>query len=218
MNTKIFVGMCFMLGSIGTWNAWTLHQVTERLDQLEAREIEQSQASTSSIKEKNSAYSSQKRPVRRASKEITEFQKPKTTANRTQPETQKEPENSIDLSNPDVREAIAKIAQDNAQKKEEQRRKSKMEAYKTSIQHELEKFSMEKGYDAEITQKVQGILDESTSEWTAIRQQVREGEISWLDARTEFKAIGEETQSKATEFISEEDYKELRSRLWGQWD
>ena len=38
-----------------------------------------------------------------------------------------------------------------------------------------------------------------------------------MDARTEFKAIGDETEAKVTEFISTEDYQELRSRLWGDW-
>ena len=60
-------------------------------------------------------------------------------------------------------------------------------------------------------------MDNSSEEWRAVREQVREGEISWIDARTEFKAIGEETQQKVTEFISEDDYTELRSRLWGDW-
>ena len=49
---------------------------------------------------------------------------------------------------------------------------------RNSVQHELEKFSSEKDYDTETTQKIEAILDESTSEWTAVREQVREGEIS----------------------------------------
>jgi len=216
MNSQLFVAACVTLGSLGAWNTWTLYQVNTRLDAIEAQEA-------SLIKQTIS--SAQDDPTRSRSAINTQKKSPKgveTSPKRYAPAASPQQEASsaeaaIDLSNPDIREAIAKIAQDNAQQKETQRRKSKMEAYKTSLQHELEKFSLEKEYDPDTVERIEAILDESTNEWTAIRQQVREGEISWLDARTEFKAIGDETESKATEHISEEDYKELRSRLWGQW-
>jgi hypothetical protein len=126
-------------------------------------------------------------------------------------------QSTIDLSDPKIQETIARIAESNAQKKEEQRRQSKMEAYKTSMKFELDNFANEKEYDQETVDNIQRILDNSTNEWRAVREQVRDGEISWIDARTEFKAIGEETEEKISEFISDEDYKELQSRLWGDW-
>ena len=46
----------------------------------------------------------------------------------------------------------------------------------------------------------------------AIREQF-ERRISWIDARTEFKGIGDETKDKICEFISDEDYTDT-SRLW----
>ena len=214
MNTQFFIGTCFVLGALGTWNTWTLHQVTKRLDKIEARETSEAPISTSVSKNKR-AY---KNLVQRDTSSARQAQAYVSSSDKARVKKDTTSDNAIDLSDPSIREAIAKIAQDDVQKKEQQRRKSKMEAYKTSIQHELEKFSSEKGYDVDTTQKVEVILDESSSEWVAIRQQVREGEISWLDARTEFKAIGDDTESKVTEIISEEDYKELRSRLWGQWD
>ena len=124
---------------------------------------------------------------------------------------------ALDLTDPEIQETIAKIAESNAQKKEKERRESKMEAYKTSVKYELESFAEEKDYDPETVQNLASILDNSSDEWRAVREQVREGEISWIDARTEFKSIGEETEQKVTEFISEEDYKELQGRLWGDW-
>jgi len=216
MSTQFFVGICFVLGTLVAWNSWTLHQVNKRLDRIESTEAAQSSPKDSKLKE--NSRSSYKKQSRTNTSDSLQGRKYKQSSNKRQQQNNEGSQNSIDLSDPNIREAIAKIAQDDAQRKETQRRKSKMEAYKTSIQHELEKFSTEKGYDEDTTKKVEAILDERTNEWVAIRQQVREGEISWLDARTEFKAIGDETQSQVTEIISEEDYKELRSRLWGQWE
>ena len=211
MNSQVFIGMCVMLGGLGAWNTWTLHQLNERIDRIEVTQGPSTTpvAASSQYESTSSSYASSVPSKKESVVRKKAIRNPKITYS---DDSQKNP--PIDLSDPDVREAIAKIAQDNAQQKETQRRQSKMEAYKNSVQHELEKFSNEKDYDTETTQKIEAILDESTSEWTAVREQVREGEIPWMDARTEFKAIGDETEAKVTEFISEEDYKELRSRLW----
>ena len=63
-------------------------------------------------------------------------------------------------------------------KKEEQRRKSKMEDYKISLRHERETFSDEKECDSNTVQSIESILNDSTAEWIAVCEQVREGEIS----------------------------------------
>ena len=211
MSSKLLVGVCVGLGALGTWNTWTLHQVNERLDAIEQMNSTTSKASSREIAGKNGYGSYQQNPTENP-KQFRPNSPSKmsvTEADANQP--------TIDLTDPEIQETIAKIAESNAQKKEEQRQKSKMQAYKSSIKYELEQFSNEKEYDADTVQNIEAILDDSTVEWRAVREQVREGEISWIDARTEFKAIGEETEEKVTEFISEEDYTELRSRLWGDW-
>ena len=217
MSTQFLVGLCIALGALGAWNTWALHQVSKRLDAIE--QIDVVSTESDNLSEKRGRIGTI------ATREKRVFGKNKKSIKNDQDTSYRSKMNGlavesppvIDLSDPDIQEAIANIAENNAQKKEEQRRKSKMDAYKTSLQHELETFSNEKEYDSNIVQSIESILDESTAEWTAIREQVRDGEISWMDARTEFTAIGEETETKVTEFISAEDYKELRSRLWGDW-
>ena len=216
MSSNTLVITCVALGGLGAWNTWTLHQVSQRLDKVEQQKLERVSVNTS-----KRDLSGDMQP--RADQTSTKLTKKKRRRAKSsfgqavQNEEIQSSKKSIDLADPDVQEAIAEIAELNAQKKEEKRRKSKMEAYKASLQLELEKFSNEKEYDSETVKSIETILDESTAEWTAVRAQVREGEISWMDARTEFKAIGDETETKVTEFISTEDYQELRSRLWGDW-
>ena len=212
MSSHFLVGTCVVLGVLGTWNTWTLYQINQRLEVIEQL--------TPSISKGMSTKTPANRNIDLYPKTYQEAQN-KLTLDSSQMSANeqgtKQPQPTFDLMDPEIQEKIAKIAESNAQKKEELRKKSKMEAYKTSMKYELEKFSNEKEYDLDTIQNIETILDASTEEWRDVREQVREGEISWIDARTEFKAIGEETEEKVTEFISEEDYKELRSRLWGDW-
>ena len=215
MSSNMLMGLCFALGGLGAWNTWTLYQVNQRLDN-----IEQQSVSSVSVKRLEKIKDARKMNLdsNLGSTDAVQSKRPKFSSKQKIQKEELEPsQTSIDFTDPELQEAIAQIAETNAKKKEDQRRKSKMEAYKVSLKHELEQFSNEKEYDAGTVKSIESILDESTSEWRAVREQVREGEISWMDARTEFKAIGEETEGKVTEFISPEDYQELRSRLWGDW-
>lgn len=214
MSSNTLLGVCVALGGLGIWNTWTLHQVNQRLEQIEKQEVSRTSSKKGKQKKMRGGFSESDAP---SAVPLNENRKRNTKRIFNQKGQNGDSQSSIDLTDPDVQDAIAEIAEINAQKKEEQRRKSKMEAYKASLKLELEKFSNEKEYDSETAKSIETILEESTNEWTAVRAQVREGEISWMDARTEFKAIGDETEAKVTEFISPEDYQELRSRLWGDW-
>jgi len=212
MSSHFLVGTCVILGALGTWNTWTLYQINQRLEVIEQMTPSGSKGISKKTHD-NRNPDLYPKTSQEAQNKLT-LGSSKISANE-QGSEQHQP--TFDLMDPEIQEKIAKIAESNAQKKEEQRKKSKMEAYKTSMKYELEKFSNEKEYDTDTVQNIETILDNSTEEWREVREQVREGDISWIDARTEFKAIGEETEEKVTEFISEEDYKELRSRLWGDW-
>ena len=216
MSSNLLVGACITLGILGAWNTWTLHQVSKRLEVIEQMSSPESKVRSANISDTVHAIPDYQQ-------EHPDREQPKKKGNRSKKDydivarESGSTQANIDLTDPEIQETIAKIAESNAKKKEEERRKSKMEAYKTSLKFELESFSEEKGYDTETVQSIETILDDSTAEWRAVREQVREGEISWIDARTEFKAIGQETEQKVTEFITAEDYKELQSRLWGDW-
>lgn len=216
MGSNALIGICVALGGLGAWNTWTLYQINQRLDKIELQDSVSTSAKTLE-REKKAGHINLDSKQKMMDETIKRKKSRFFSKRKSKDERLDSSQASIDLTDPDLQEAIAQIAESNAQKKEEQRRRSKMEAYKTSLRHELEQFSAEKEYESDTVKSIESILDESTAEWTAVRQQVREGEISWMDARTEFKAIGDETEAKVTEFISSEDYTELRSRLWGDW-
>ena len=214
MSSNLLVGACITLGVLGTWNTWTLYQVNQRLEVIEEMSTSKSKvASVKSFDKTNAVSTYRQQNVDDDVPKKKRYKSSYTTAAIDDSNSVQ----SIDLSDPEIQKTIAKIAESNAQKKEQERRQSKMEAYRNSVKYELESFAEEKDYDPETVQNLETILDNSSDEWRAVREQVREGEISWIDARTEFKAIGEDTEQKVTEFISEEDYKELQGRLWGDW-
>lgn len=213
MSSNFLVGACIALGILGTWNTWTLYQVNQRLAVIEKMDNSASNVASTKSVDKTGSVSYQSSIGEATRQKKRKYISPSTLS----PTDEDTDQPAIDLTDPEIQETIAKIAETNAKRKEEERRQSKMEAYKTSIKYELENFATEKDYDTDTVQNIGTILDDSSDEWRAVREQVREGDISWIDARTEFKAIGEETKDKITEYISEEDYTELRSRLWGDW-
>ena len=121
------------------------------------------------------------------------------------------------LSNPSVKERIGSISKEMAQKQEDTKWQAKKEVNKESRLFELNNFADEKGYEDTVKGQLKNIVDQYSEESTAIWIQVNDGEISWMDARTEWKALKEDRQTKITDVIGEDDYQELRDRVWGSW-
>ena len=62
MSSQFLVGVCVVLGALGTWNTWTLSQVNKRLDAIE-------QLEESPLKKKTSASSAGRSQVISGSRE-----------------------------------------------------------------------------------------------------------------------------------------------------
>ena len=110
MNTQLLTGICIVLGGLGAWNSWTLYQVNKRLDFIE-------QGKASVIERKTIVNHSESAPYQVTSQKIS-VQTPSSrqTPQNTQVETSLETAKSaIDLSDPNIQEAIAQIAENNAQ-------------------------------------------------------------------------------------------------------
>ena len=91
------------------------------------------------------------------------------------------------------------------------------EVNKEARQFELQNFAEEKGYGDETKNQLDEIVDKYSEESTSIWMRVNDGEISWMDARSEWKDLKEERQSQITNLIGEEDYDQLQERVWGKW-
>ena len=110
MSTQLLTGMCIVLGALGTWNTWTLYQVNKRLDTIEAQK-------ESKVVTKTTVNNSDVVSYRSSSKNTGDSQKkspymPVQKTQQEQPLASAKPE--LDLSDPDIQEAIAQIADNKA--------------------------------------------------------------------------------------------------------
>jgi len=123
----------------------------------------------------------------------------------------------IDLENPDVREAIARIVEDDEIQRKEVKREEQMAMYLDSMNREVAAFAEENNLDQNTRRKVTREIELRTQAWTAVKDEAHDGDISWFDARAEFKAIKEESETNLRDILGDDRFESLNSRLWGGW-
>jgi hypothetical protein len=124
---------------------------------------------------------------------------------------------SIDLENPEVREKIAEIMEVEGEQRKAAKRKEQSEMYMDSMVREIDTFAQEYGLDARTKASVVREVEASSQAFNAVRNDVRDGKISWFDAKEEFGVIKEDTGANLRELLGDEQYDELKGRLWGGW-
>jgi len=122
---------------------------------------------------------------------------------------------ALDLENPEVRDAIAKIVEDNAVQRKETKRKEQVDLYLESMAREVDSFAEEYDLDAQTKAQLMRELEARTYAWTAVKNDVQDGEFSWLDAKEEFRALKEEGETSLRGLLGDEKFEELSGRLWG---
>ena len=95
------------------------------------------------------------------------------------------------------------------------RQKEQTELYMDSMVREIDAFADEYGLDAQTKASVIREVEANTKAFSAIRNDVREGRISWFDAKDEFRVVKEDGAANLQAILGEEQYEELKGRLWG---
>ena len=119
------------------------------------------------------------------------------------------------MENPEVREAIEQIVADGEERRKETKRKEQLDMYLDSMNREVDTFANEYNLDAQTKAKLLRDLEARAYAWTAIKNDVQDGAMSWMDAREEFRALREEGEESMTALLGQEQYEDLRTRLWG---
>jgi len=235
MNQKAMMALIAILGALGVWNAWRAHQMSEEVKILQEKLIsstslkindaengetnpekdslaknENEKTETTDAKEANSESSKTSRGWGDRSKRFG------SSASST-PKTEEVRNVLSALSHPDVQQRIGNISKSMAQKQEDSKWEAKKEVNKEARQFELQGFADEKGYSDDVKSQLNEIVDKYSDESTNIWQRVNDGEISWMDARSEWKDLKEDRESQLTNLIGEEDYGDLKERVWGKW-
>ena len=123
----------------------------------------------------------------------------------------------IDLENPEVRDKIAEIMEVEGEQRKEAKRKEQTEMYLESMVREIDAFAQEYNLDAQMKANVVREVEANSRAFSAVRKDVRDGKISWFDAREEYRIIKEDGAANLTDLLGEEQYEELKGRLWGSW-
>ena len=83
-------------------------------------------------------------------------------------------------------------------------------------QEEVDVLAEELDLDDETTAAVVDELEDRHAAWSATRDDVRAGDLSWIDARREFQAIREASDATLVDLIGAEATEELNTRLFGE--
>lgn len=122
---------------------------------------------------------------------------------------------ALNLEDPKVREQVASLLEEVEEQRREERDQERTARFKESMEQELADFSEEIGLEEGVRAKVQSELDRRSAAWNTVRQDVRSGNMSHIDARREMEALREDSNAALTELLGEEDFQSLDERLWG---
>ena len=124
---------------------------------------------------------------------------------------------TIDLEDPDVREAITQLVQEDAEARKIEKREQGMAMYMESVNDEIEAFADEFNLDSSTKSRVMREVERRSQAFAAVKNDVQDGQLSWFEARGEFRAIKEEGEVNLRGILGDEQYEELSGRLWGGW-
>ena len=87
--------------------------------------------------------------------------------------------------------------------------------YLDSMTREIETFAEEFDLDPATRDKVIREVETRTQAYVAVKNDVKDGELSWFDAKEEFRAIRDEGETNLRGILGDDQFEELSGRLWG---
>lgn len=192
------------------WNTWTVQQLNQRVSTWE-------QSASGPARTSNNLISTNRAVVADASERdgMALRNSGGPSAQRVAAQVGSDTEAPIDFENPEVREKIAQIMEVEETQRRQARQKEQTAMYLDSMVREIDTFADEFGLDAQTKASVIREVEANTKAFSAVRNDVREGRISWFDAKDEFRVIKEDGAANLQAILGDEQYEELKGRLWG---
>ena len=210
MQQRWMIGFGVAVLAIVSWNAWTVTGLSSRIAALEEADGA-TEDTPGAVQTEVVETTRQERSVAARSTRQDE------AADRVEAMEQFGSIEATDLADPEVRDAITQIVEDGQAQRTAEKRDEQLTMYLDSMTSEIRNFADEHSLDSNTRKQVEREVEASTRAWTAIRHDIKDGQLSWFDAKHEFQAIKEDSQANLTAILGEERYEDLRERLWGGW-
>ena len=208
MLNRILLVVVGTLLLVVLWNTWTVRQLT-----AEVAALQQGASIPQELADSKASASGWEKRERIAMKQTG------NSASRSQAMKGQVGDSvgAIDLENPDVRDAITQLVQEDAEARKMEKREQGMAMYMESVNDEIEAFADEFSLDETTKGKVMREVERRSQAFAAVKNDVQDGQLSWFEARGEFRAIKEEGEANLRGLLGDEQYEELSGRLWGGW-
>ncbi|MBX2800563.1 MAG: hypothetical protein KTR31_22985 [Myxococcales bacterium] len=196
MERVASMGLAIVALLLGMWNVLALNRIQVRLDGLEAAgppaatvapRRDDGAPRTADVRERAQAI--------RAAAEEAEIDL-----------------READLKDPEVRGRIVDVMRAEADRQSADRQ----ERFRESLTAELEVFAAEHDLDEGTVGRVLGELQRRSDAFADVRQDVRDGHISFIDARRELESLRGESDVTLRGLLGDERFEQLDAQLWGQ--
>ena len=117
----------------------------------------------------------------------------------------------IDVHDPEIQEQIALLVEANEHRKGVE----KKERLRESIRELVARYGEEEGLDSRTIDRVLDELDHRSAAFDLIREDVRTGALSGVDARHELDEIRAASDAELERILGKGRFEELTDRLWG---
>ena len=210
MQNRWIVIVGGVLFALVAWNTWTVQQLNQRVSSWE-------RGATDTARTSNNLASTSRAIVADDTERrgMALRNSGGSASQQVAAQMSSEAEAPIDFENPEVREKIAQIMEVEETQRRQARQKEQTAMYMDSMVREIDTFADEVGLDAQTKASVVREVEANTKAFSAVRNDVREGRISWFDAKDEFRVIKEDGAANLQAILGEEQYEELKGRLWG---
>lgn len=209
MQNRVLVSFGVVLLGLVLWNTWSLSSLNNRLSQWEG----QSTASNAVASDGNGKESVQVAGRSRLKGSASSARSDDLGTRQTA--SVPEAGGALDLENPEVREKIAEIMVAEETQRKEEKRTERAAMYMDSMVREIDTFASEFNLDSQTKARLIREVEVNGQAFSAVRNDVKDGKMSWFDAKEEFRAIKDEGAANLRDLLGDEQYDVLRVRLWG---
>lgn len=129
----------------------------------------------------------------------------------TSPEATRGPDAGLDMADPAVQAGIAAVVEQEEARRDEER----SERFRASVLDELSAFFEEEGLDDATRQQVEAEYLRRMDAFRAMRDDVRSGAISWIEARKQMDAARESSEATLAALLGEAKAEALEERIFG---
>ena len=126
------------------------------------------------------------------------------------------PSDSIDLTNPEVQEALDQFLEQREQEQKAVQRAEGVGKYLDYVDDRIESFSTEYALPVSTREALMAEIQQRTHDYVTVEHAAEDGEMDWSEAKPEMARIKEEGKTNLIEILGEEEYQVFEQHVWGK--